>query len=105
MATKVVKLESSDNKLFEVDKAVASESEMLKNIIEETRIDGPILLPKVSSNVLAKVIEYCEHQVVTKAVENGNKTTQDNLEDEMKAWGANFMKTIDADMLLDLNEV
>jgi len=63
MAEKRVKLKSSDDEMFEVDEAVAFESQAVKNMIEDTGIDAPIPLPNVSSKILAKVIEYCKYHV------------------------------------------
>uniref|UniRef100_A0A7I3ZKP4 SKP1 component POZ domain-containing protein n=1 Tax=Physcomitrium patens TaxID=3218 RepID=A0A7I3ZKP4_PHYPA len=55
---KVVKLKSFGGDIFEVDKAVALESQAIRNMIEDTSKDAPIPLPNVSSKILAKVIEY-----------------------------------------------
>ncbi|KAI5661885.1 hypothetical protein M9H77_21208 [Catharanthus roseus] len=53
-------LQVSDGIIFEVDKAVA-------NLASR----GLILLPKVPSNILAKVIEYCK-RVITQQLTSGN---------------------------------
>ena len=49
MAEKRVTLMSSEGKKFEVDEAVAFESQTVKNMIEDTGMDAPIPLPNVSS--------------------------------------------------------
>jgi S-phase kinase-associated protein 1 len=98
MAEKRVKLKSSDDEMYEVDEAVAFESQAVKNMIEDTGIDAPIPLPNVSSKILAKVIEYCKYHV------ENQKTSEDKPatpEDEIKAWDADFVK-VDQATLFDL---
>ncbi|KAG0337791.1 hypothetical protein BG000_004978, partial [Podila horticola] len=57
-----VTLTSLDDVKFTVDKEVAERSILIKNMIEDVgESDSPIPLPNVSSAVLKKVIEYCEH--------------------------------------------
>jgi S-phase kinase-associated protein 1 len=95
---KRVKLKSFDDEMFEVDEAVAFESQAVKNMIEDTSIDAPIPLPNLSSKILAKVIEYCKYHV------ENQKTSEDKPatpEDEIKAWDAEFVK-VDQAMLFDL---
>ncbi|CAK9877263.1 unnamed protein product [Sphagnum jensenii] len=89
MAEKRVKLKSSDDEMFEVEEAVAFESQAVKNMIEDTGMDHPIPLPNVSSKILAKVIEYCKYHV------DNQKSTDDKPatpEDEIKAWDQDFVK-------------
>ncbi|CAM6024493.1 unnamed protein product [Sphagnum balticum] len=98
MAEKRVKLKSSDDEMFEVDEAVAFESQAVKNMIEDTGMDHPIPLPNVSSKILAKVIEYCKYHV------DNQKSTDDKPatpEDEIKAWDQDFVK-VDQATLFDL---
>ncbi|KAF8758304.1 ubiquitin ligase [Rhizoctonia solani] len=58
----MVVLVTSDNEQFNVDKDVAERSVLIKNMLEDVgESDQPIPLPNVSSSVLKKVLEYCEH--------------------------------------------
>ncbi|CAK9858873.1 unnamed protein product [Sphagnum jensenii] len=61
---------------------------IVKNAIEDTGTDHPIPLPKVSSKILAKVIEYCKYHV-------GNQKSTDDKpatpEDEVKSWDQDFV--------------
>ncbi|KAJ2444724.1 hypothetical protein GGF42_006216, partial [Coemansia sp. RSA 2424] len=60
----MVVLQSSDGKDFTVDIAVAKQSKLISNLIEDIgESDEPIPLPNVASKVLEKVIEYCEYHV------------------------------------------
>eukprot|EP00246_Nothoceros_aenigmaticus_P014595 TRINITY_DN565_c0_g1_i1.p1 TRINITY_DN565_c0_g1~~TRINITY_DN565_c0_g1_i1.p1 ORF type:complete len:159 (-),score=42.79 TRINITY_DN565_c0_g1_i1:678-1154(-) len=93
-----VKLKSSDDEMFEVDEAVAYESQTVKNMIEDTGTDNPIPLPNVSSKILAKVIEYCKYHV------EAQKSSDDKpavAEDEIKTWDQDFVK-VDQATLFDL---
>jgi S-phase kinase-associated protein 1 len=98
MAEKRVKLKSSDDEMFEVDEAVAFESQAVKNMIEDTGIDAPIPLPNVSSKILAKVIEYCKYHVDNQKASEDKPATP---EDEIKVWDADFVK-VDQATLFDL---
>ncbi len=98
MAEKRVKLKSSDDEMFEVEEAVAFESQAVKNMIEDTGMDHPIPLPNVSSKILAKVIEYCKYHVDNKKASDDKPATS---EDEIKAWDLDFVK-VDQATLFDL---
>ncbi|KAI5673027.1 hypothetical protein M9H77_13391 [Catharanthus roseus] len=61
-------LQGSDDITFEIDEAVAKHSVTIKHMIEDKLASrGPILLPKVLGNILAKVIVeiiyYCKRLV------------------------------------------
>merc|ERR1711920_327094 len=59
---KKVKLQSSDNESFDVDQDVACRSVLIKNMLEDIgETDEAIPLPNVSSSVLQKVLDWCEH--------------------------------------------
>ncbi|CAM6041351.1 unnamed protein product [Sphagnum compactum] len=98
MAEKRVKLKSSDDEMFEVEEAVAFESQAVKNMIEDTGMDHPIPLPNVSSKILAKVIEYCKYHVENQKASDDKPATS---EDEIKAWDLDFVK-VDQATLFDL---
>ncbi|KAI3509133.1 hypothetical protein L1887_24159 [Cichorium endivia] len=57
--SEVIVLTSSDGTTFEVAQAVFSESQTIQNIIENGCAGNIIPLSNVTSNILAKVIEYC----------------------------------------------
>ncbi|KAI5677241.1 hypothetical protein M9H77_08191 [Catharanthus roseus] len=57
-------LQGSDNITFKVNGVVAKQSVTIKHMIKDSLASrGPILLPKVPSNILAKVIEYYKYVV------------------------------------------
>lgn len=88
MAAEKVKLRSSDDEMFEVEQDVANQSQMIKNMIEDTGIDCPIPLPNVTSKILAKVIEYCKYHVETGKAGDKPATS----EEDIKAWDNEFVK-------------
>ncbi|TYI75412.1 hypothetical protein E1A91_D06G002100v1 [Gossypium mustelinum] len=72
-------LKSSDGENFEVDEAVALESQTIKHMI------------------LSKVIEYCKKHVEASKSEDRSAS----LDDDLKAWDADFVK-VDQATLFDL---
>ena len=64
-----ITLKSSDGENFEIDEAVALESQTIKHMIEDDCTDNGIPLPNVTSKILSKVIEYCKRHVPTSALD------------------------------------
>jgi S-phase kinase-associated protein 1 len=98
MTSVKVKLQSSDNQVFEVDEEVANESLTIKNMIEDTGVEETVPLPNVNGKVLAKIIEYCKYHV------EANKKTDDKpakSEEDKRTWDAEFVK-VDQATLFDL---
>ncbi|KAL3675334.1 hypothetical protein R1sor_025282 [Riccia sorocarpa] len=95
-----VKLRSTDDEVFEVDEVVAYKSRRVRNMIKDSGTENPVLLLKVSSKILRKVLKYCEYHV-------GNSKSSDDKpatpEDEIKLWDAEFM-TVDPATFSDLVE-
>ncbi|XP_020574235.1 SKP1-like protein 1A [Phalaenopsis equestris] len=80
MAGKKVTLISSDGEAFLVEEAVVMESQTIRHVIEDVPEDNVIPLPKVNSEILSKVIEYCKKHVDSAA------------EEDLKGWDSNFVK-------------
>ncbi|XP_030446916.1 SKP1-like protein 1A [Syzygium oleosum] len=91
-ARKIV-LKSSDKESFEVEEAVALESQTIKHMIEDECADDGIPLPNVTSKILSKVIEYCRKHV--------DADRAPSADDDLKAWDAEFVK-VDQATLFDL---
>lgn len=94
---KKITLRSTDGETFEVDEAVALESQTIKHLIEDDCADNGIPLPNVTSKILSKVIEYCKKHVETPKSED----RPSSVDDELKAWDAEFVK-VDQSTLFDL---
>jgi len=98
-----VKLQSSDEQEFEVEKAVAEMSVTIKNMLEdmgEGMGEAPIPLPNVTGKILAKVIEYCkwhlEHPTPVSEEKKDEKRTDDII-----PWDLDFCK-VDQATLFEL---
>ncbi|KAL0365677.1 UNVERIFIED_CONTAM: SKP1-like protein 1A [Sesamum angustifolium] len=101
-AQKMIILKSSDGETFEVEEAVALESQTIKHMIEDNCADTSIPLPNVTSKILAKVIEYCKRHVDAAAKASADSTASDKVaEDDLKAFDAEFVK-VDQGTLFDL---
>ncbi|XP_044509395.1 SKP1-like protein 1B isoform X2 [Mangifera indica] len=100
-------LRSSDGEPFQVDEAVALESQTIKHMIEDDCADNGIPLPNVTSRILAKVIEYSKKHVESRLTEAANNTINHQLnsiaaaEEDLKNWDAQFVK-VDQATLFDL---
>ncbi|CAN6541489.1 unnamed protein product [Malus baccata var. baccata] len=94
-SSKKITLKSSDGESFEVEEAVALESQTIKHMIEDDCADNGIPLPNVTSKILAKVIEYCKKHV------DAAKPDEKISEDDLKAWDQEFVK-VDQATLFDL---
>lgn len=92
-----ITLKSSDGETFEVDEAVALESQTIKHMIEDDCADNGIPLPNVTSKILSKVIEYCKKHV--EAPKSDDRAS--SADEELKAWDADFVK-VDQATLFDL---
>ncbi|XP_059643249.1 SKP1-like protein 1B [Cornus florida] len=94
-SSKKITLKSSDGESFEVDEAVALESQTIKNMIEDASDDCVFPLPNVTSKILAKVIEYSKKHV------ESPKTDERTVDEELKTWDAEFVN-VDQPTLFDL---
>ncbi|XP_059624693.1 SKP1-like protein 1A [Cornus florida] len=86
LTSKKIVLRSSDDETFEVEEAVALESQTIKHMIEDDCADSIIPLANVSSNILSMIIEDCKKHVETPKSED--KTSEDAL----KTFDTNFVK-------------
>ncbi|OIV93832.1 hypothetical protein TanjilG_03795 [Lupinus angustifolius] len=88
-STRKITLKSLDGEAFEIDEAVALESQTIKHMIEDGYSDNCIPLPNVNSNILSKVIQYCNKHVATNPIH------------DLKAWDADFLN-VDNSTLYDI---
>ncbi|CAD6252265.1 unnamed protein product [Miscanthus lutarioriparius] len=101
---KMITLRSSDNEEFEVEEAVAMESQTIRHMIEDDCADNGIPLPNVNSKILSKVIEYCNkhvHAAAKPADAADANTAAGGGGEDLKNWDAEFVK-VDQATLFDL---
>ncbi|KAK3120084.1 hypothetical protein QOZ80_9AG0681320 [Eleusine coracana subsp. coracana] len=100
---KMITLKSSDGEEFEVEEAVAMESQTIRHMIEDDCADNGIPLPNVNSKILSKVIEYCNKHVHAAAAaakagaddagaNNSSASTTAASGEDLKNWDADFVK-------------
>ncbi|OAY77704.1 SKP1-like protein 1B [Ananas comosus] len=105
---RTITLKSSDAEVFEVEEAVAMESQTIKHMIEDDCAASVIPLPNVTSKILSKVIEYSKRHVDAAAAASaaaaaaaaGDGATRP-ADDDLKQWDAEFVK-VDQATLFDL---
>ncbi|CDS04725.1 Putative E3 ubiquitin ligase complex SCFFT subunit sconC [Lichtheimia ramosa] len=94
-----VKLISSDNEDFTVDKEVAEKSVLIKNMLEDVGdSDAPIPLPNVTAKILRKVIEWCDHHRNDPVVAQDE---QDRRNTDIEEWDQKYME-VDQETLFDV---
>ncbi|XP_044955444.1 SKP1-like protein 1 [Hordeum vulgare subsp. vulgare] len=108
---KMITLKSSDGEEFEVEEAVAMESQTIRHMIEDDCADNGIPLPNVNSKILSKVIEYCNKHVQAKPADAGAASDTASAAaaaaapaapaEDLKNWDAEFVK-VDQATLFDL---
>jgi len=97
-----VKLTSSDEQEFEVEKTVAEMSVTVKNMLEDidSTSDAPIPLPNVTGKILAKVFEYCKYHL-EHPVPASEEKKDEKRPDDIIPWDAEFCK-VDQATLFEL---
>ncbi|CAL1392456.1 unnamed protein product [Linum trigynum] len=90
---KLITLKSGDGESFEVEEAVAMQSQTIKHMIEDGCAGDGIPIPNVTGGILAKVIEFCN--------KHHQHPCQSDDAESMKIWDANFAK-VGQDTLYDL---
>ncbi|KAJ4835773.1 hypothetical protein Tsubulata_039898 [Turnera subulata] len=88
-SSKKITLKSSDDITFEVDEAVALQSQTIKQIIADNGGDGGVVrVPTVKGSILGMVIDYCKKHV--------------DVEVDHGRWDAEFMRILDGNTLCHL---
>lgn len=93
-SSNIVKLKTSDNKTFEVEEAVAVQSETLKSMVEDGCANDTIPLPNVKGKILEMVLEWCKKHV--------DEETTVVTKDEVNKYEVDFFHGLDQAVLYDL---
>ncbi|KAI7828329.1 putative negative regulator sulfur controller-3 [Kickxella alabastrina] len=98
----LIKIQSSDGKEVQVEKAVAIQSILIKNLLEDLgENDAPIPLPNVTGKVLDKVIEYCTHHVDDPPALNDDYEDAPKRSDDIAPWDEKFI-AVDQELLFEI---
>lgn len=87
----IVRLRSSDNEIFNVEKGMAVMSTTIKNIVEDTGAYDVIQLVNVDANILGIMIPWCKKHA-----------KGENTKEQLEVWDAEFVEVLDLDVLIDL---
>lgn len=90
--SRVVRLRSANNEIFEVEEAIVALSEPIKNLIDVIGVNHVIPMPDVRSKTLAMVIEWCKYHA---ASHQGPR----NYKEFIKEWEEELGQ---ADVVIDL---
>jgi S-phase kinase-associated protein 1 len=100
-----VTLVTSDEESFKVEKKVAERSQLIKSMMEDLpgQSDEPIPLPNVSSAVLVKVLEYCDHHKTEPlpAADANDADESRRKASDISEWDAKFIQ-VDQEMLFEI---
>lgn len=89
----IVRLQSNDNRTFEVMYKVAKQSATLKNMLDDLGAteESIIPLPVVNGPTLEKVIKYCEHHKDDQPATQDEDLNRDKSSEDIDAWDAEFI--------------
>ncbi|XP_057317955.1 S-phase kinase-associated protein 1-like [Microplitis mediator] len=91
----LIKLESKDKKVFEVDIKVAKMSMTIKTMLENLRLgdnhDEVVPLLNVNSAILKKVIEWAEYHKDDPPAPEDDKT-REKRSDDISVWDSKFLE-------------
>ncbi|KAK7970303.1 hypothetical protein PG996_001265 [Apiospora saccharicola] len=99
-----IRLQSNDNHVMDVDKAVAERSLLIKNMLEDlgdAAVSETIPIPNVTEPVLRKVIEWCEHHRGDPPATNEEESDTRKRTTEIEEWDQKFMQ-VDQEMLFEI---
>jgi S-phase kinase-associated protein 1 len=97
----LIKLQSSDEQEFEVEKSLAEQSVTIKNMLEDIpENDTAIPLPNVSGKILQKVIEYWKYHA-DHPVPPSDENKDTRRTDDIMPWDQEFCK-VDQATLFEL---
>jgi len=96
-----VKLQSSDEQEFEVEREIAEMSVTIKNMLEDIpETDTAIPLPNVTGKIMQKVIEYCKYHKEHPTPVSDDKKDEKRT-DDIIPWDQEFCK-VDQATLFEL---
>ncbi|OQR82100.1 S-phase kinase-associated protein 1A [Thraustotheca clavata] len=86
-----IRLQSNEGQIFEISREAISCSALITTQLEDDYNGEPILLGNVSTNMLAKIVEFCKHNVNEKMPEVDVPLKSQNLADFLPEFYVNFV--------------
>lgn len=100
--TRTITLVSADGVSYEVEQKVVEQSLLLKNMIEDIGEDITVIpVPNVQSNVLRKVLDYCEHHKNDPVSSTTDEGVARAKTSEISPWDQKFL-LVDQEMLFEI---
>jgi len=101
--TKIITVTTSDKKSITLDSYVAKMSLVIKNMIEDIGEDNhEIMLPNVSSKILAILTNYCQHVSLHPRTDDEQyKMKRSAFNDYIPDWEKFFIENLDFNTLIE----
>ncbi|XP_037086941.1 S-phase kinase-associated protein 1 [Pollicipes pollicipes] len=100
----MIKLQSSDGEVFEIDVEVAKASVVIKTMLEDLGMDEGeeeiVPLPNVNAAILRKVLQWAQHHKDDPPQPEDDENKQKRT-DDISSWDADFLK-VDQGTLFEL---
>ncbi|CBK22691.2 uncharacterized protein [Blastocystis hominis] len=92
-----IKIISSDNKEFVVEKKIAFMSELIKHLYDVSpETSREIVVPDVSGDILGRVILFCSHHCDNPMPEIEKPLKSNKMEENVDKWDADFIDLEDS---------
>ncbi|CAF0831247.1 unnamed protein product [Adineta steineri] len=111
---KMIKIQSNDGQIFEVDQGVVEQSSTIKTLSDLMDVgDVPIPLPNVKASILGPIVDFCNHHKNDQKPEPIDEDDDDDpnkdiyepkRSDDICEWDLNFIKqfTVPEGTLFDI---
>ena len=93
----IIKLQSSDGEIFDVDVDVAKKSCTIRTMLADLNLDEPseddiVPLPNVTSQILRKVIDWSTYHKDDPELDEESDEYREKRTSEIKGWDVDFFK-------------
>jgi len=112
--SKIIKIQSNDGEIFEIDQGVVEQSSTIKTLSDLMDVgDVPIPLPNVKASILGPIVKFCNHHKNDPKPEPIDDDDDDDpnkdiyepkRSDDITEWDQNFIKefTVQEGTLFDI---
>ena len=100
--TNIIKLKSSDEKIFEIEENCLKRANFFKELKNILNPDEPINIKGVDSNTLIKIIEYLKHYQNEEPSEIPKPLPSPDLKNILNEWDYNYISPISLENCIDL---